>query len=133
MRLNPSMQEMIRKEVVTLLDAGITYPIYYTKWISLVQVIPKNGDIIVVKNDNNKLNPSKDFYQWQVYIDYRKFNDATWKDHFPLPFIDWQQQLEAQMTQMALAQGIPAWELPTCIALCRDFFPIPTEDYSRSY
>lgn len=31
------------------------------------------------------------------------------------------------MTQMALAQGIPAWELPTCIALCPDFFPIPAE------
>ena len=25
---------------------------------------------------------------WRVYIDYRKFNSMTRKDHFPLPFID---------------------------------------------
>ncbi|GKC15177.1 reverse transcriptase domain-containing protein [Tanacetum coccineum] len=25
---------------------------------------------------------------WRVYIDYRKINEATAKDHFPLPFMD---------------------------------------------
>ncbi|GJV58241.1 reverse transcriptase domain-containing protein [Tanacetum coccineum] len=46
-RLNPNMQEVIKKEIVKLLDTG-----------------------------------------WRVCIDYHKLNEATAKDHFPLPFMD---------------------------------------------
>ncbi|GJY95763.1 DNA-directed DNA polymerase, partial [Tanacetum coccineum] len=46
-RLNPNMQEGVKKEIVKLLDTG-----------------------------------------WRIYIDYRKLNEATAKDHFPLPFMD---------------------------------------------
>ncbi|GKB47574.1 reverse transcriptase domain-containing protein [Tanacetum coccineum] len=42
----------------------------------------------VVLNDNNELIPSRTVTGWRVCIDYRKLNDATRKDHFPLPFID---------------------------------------------
>ncbi|GKC44929.1 putative nucleotidyltransferase, ribonuclease H [Tanacetum coccineum] len=42
----------------------------------------------VVLNDNNELIPSRIVTGWRVCIDYRKLNDATRKDHFPLPFID---------------------------------------------
>ena len=41
-RLNPNMQEVIRAEVLKLLDAGIIYPISDSKWVSPVQVVPKN-------------------------------------------------------------------------------------------
>ncbi|GJU31507.1 reverse transcriptase domain-containing protein [Tanacetum coccineum] len=44
--------------------------------------------MIVVLNDNNELIPSRTVTGWCVCIDYRKLNDATRKDHFPLPFID---------------------------------------------
>ncbi|GJX42962.1 reverse transcriptase domain-containing protein [Tanacetum coccineum] len=44
--------------------------------------------MIVVLNDNNELIPSRIVTGWRVCIDYRKLNDATQKDHFPLPFID---------------------------------------------
>ncbi|KAL5539173.1 hypothetical protein UlMin_044786 [Ulmus minor] len=36
----------------------------------------------------NELIPTRTVTGWRVCIDYRKLNDATRKDHFPLPFID---------------------------------------------
>ncbi|GJX50259.1 reverse transcriptase domain-containing protein [Tanacetum coccineum] len=42
----------------------------------------------VVLNDNNELIPSRTVIGWRVCIGYCKLNDATQKDHFPLPFID---------------------------------------------
>ncbi|GJT31870.1 reverse transcriptase domain-containing protein [Tanacetum coccineum] len=39
-------------------------------------------------NDNNELIPSRIITGWRVCINYRKLNEATRKDHFPLPFID---------------------------------------------
>ncbi|GJU55088.1 reverse transcriptase domain-containing protein [Tanacetum coccineum] len=42
----------------------------------------------VVTNDENELVPTRLVTGWRVYIDYRKLNEATRKDHFPLPFMD---------------------------------------------
>ena len=43
-RLNPNMKEVVRTEVLKLLDAGIIYPIYDSSWVSLVQVVPKKPE-----------------------------------------------------------------------------------------
>lgn len=40
-RLNPNMMEVVKKEVLKLLAAGIIYPISDTKWVSPVQVVLK--------------------------------------------------------------------------------------------
>ncbi|XP_050229333.1 uncharacterized protein LOC126678479 [Mercurialis annua] len=87
-RLNPNMKEVVRAEVIKLLDAGIIYPISDSAWVSPVQVVPKKGGTTVVKNDNNELIPTRMVTGWRVCIDYRKLNATTCKDHFPLPFID---------------------------------------------
>ncbi|GJS71022.1 hypothetical protein Tco_0703863 [Tanacetum coccineum] len=42
----------------------------------------------VVTNKDNELIPIRLVTGWRVYIDYQKLNDATHKDHFPLPFMD---------------------------------------------
>ncbi|BBG94798.1 transposable element gene [Prunus dulcis] len=87
-RLNPNMKEVVRAEVLKLLDAGIIYPISDSSWVSPTQVVPKKGGMTVVKNENNELVPTRTVTGWRVCIDYRKLNSATRKDHFPLPFID---------------------------------------------
>jgi hypothetical protein len=87
-RLNPAMQEVVRAEVIKLLDAGIIYPISDSKWVSPIHVVPKRAGLTVVKNQDNELVPTRVQSGWRVCIDYRKLNAATRKDHFPLPFID---------------------------------------------
>nr|GEY76458.1 uncharacterized protein [Tanacetum cinerariifolium] len=42
----------------------------------------------VITNDENELVPTRLVTGWRVCIDYRKLNEATRKDHFPLPFMD---------------------------------------------
>nr|GEX61641.1 DNA-directed DNA polymerase [Tanacetum cinerariifolium] len=58
------------------------------RWVSPIHCAPKKGGIIVVENKNNELIPTRLVTGWRVCIDYRKLNDATRKDHFPLPFMD---------------------------------------------
>jgi hypothetical protein len=87
-RLNPAMQEVVRTEVIKLLDVGIIYPILDSKWVSPIHVVPKWAGLTVVKNKDDELVPTSIQSGWRVCIDYRKLNATTRKDHFPLPFID---------------------------------------------
>nr|GEV31898.1 reverse transcriptase domain-containing protein [Tanacetum cinerariifolium] len=50
--------------------------------------VPKKGGMTVVANEINELILTRLVTGWRVCIDYRKLNDATRKDHFPLPFMD---------------------------------------------
>nr|GEY93948.1 reverse transcriptase domain-containing protein [Tanacetum cinerariifolium] len=87
-RVNPKIHEVIKKEVLKLLDAGLIYPISDSPWVSPVHCIPKNGGFTVVENEENELIPTRLVTGWRVCIDYRKLNEATRKDHFPLLFMD---------------------------------------------
>jgi len=82
------MKEEVRKEVLKLLEAGLIYPISDSAWVSPVQVVSKKGGMTVVRNERNNLIPTRTVTGWRMCIDYRKLNEATRKDHFPLPFMD---------------------------------------------
>jgi len=87
-RLNPTLQQVVKQEVIKWLDNGIIYPIFDSEWVNLVQVVPKKTSITVIRNCKNELVPIRVQSGWCVCINYRKLNAATRKDHFPLPFID---------------------------------------------
>ena len=87
-RLNPTMKEVVRKEVLKWLDAGVIYPISDSSWVSPMQVVSKNGGTTVIRTENNALLPSRTVTGWRICIDYQKLNKATRKYHFPLPFLD---------------------------------------------
>ncbi|KAJ9675844.1 hypothetical protein PVL29_024678 [Vitis rotundifolia] len=82
------MQEVVRAEVLKLLQASIIYPISDSPWVSPTQVVPKKSGITVVQNDKGEEVSTRLTSGWRVCIDYRKLNTMIRKDHFPLPFID---------------------------------------------
>ncbi|XP_057976132.1 uncharacterized protein LOC131163555 [Malania oleifera] len=61
------LKEVVKKEVLKLLDIGIIYPIADSKWISQIQVVPKKFGITVVENDNGELLSELDELRMDAY------------------------------------------------------------------
>ncbi|KAJ9566462.1 hypothetical protein OSB04_002428 [Centaurea solstitialis] len=87
-RLNPVIKEVVKKETLKWLDAGIIYPIASSSCVSPIQCVPKKGGVTIITNEKNELIPTRTVTGWRICMDYRRLNKATQKDHFPLPFID---------------------------------------------
>ncbi|GJZ93527.1 reverse transcriptase domain-containing protein [Tanacetum coccineum] len=58
-RVNLKIHEVIKKEVVKLLDTGLIYPISDSPWVSPVHCVPKKGGMTVVTNEDNELIPTR--------------------------------------------------------------------------
>eukprot|EP00261_Vitis_vinifera_P034743 XP_019075986.1 PREDICTED: uncharacterized protein LOC109122742 [Vitis vinifera] len=65
-RLNPHMQEVVRGEVLKLLQAGIIYPISDSLWVSPTQVVPKKSGITVVQNEKGEEVSTRPTSGWRV-------------------------------------------------------------------
>ena len=53
------MKEVVKNEVIKLLDNGIIYPISNSKWVSPTQVVSKKSTVIVITNEKNELIPTR--------------------------------------------------------------------------
>nr|GFB90115.1 reverse transcriptase domain-containing protein [Tanacetum cinerariifolium] len=71
-----------------LLEEDFSPKVQSQRRVSPVHCVPKKGGMTVIKNDENELVPTLLVTGWRVCIDYRKLNEVTRKDHFPLPFMD---------------------------------------------
>nr|GEU63826.1 reverse transcriptase domain-containing protein [Tanacetum cinerariifolium] len=54
-RVNPKIYDVIKQEVLKLLDAGLIYPIFDSPWVSPVHCVHKKGGFTVVENEENEL------------------------------------------------------------------------------
>ncbi|RDX77994.1 hypothetical protein CR513_41790, partial [Mucuna pruriens] len=54
-RLNPTILDVVKKEVTKLLVVGIIYPILDSQWVSPVQVVPKKSRMTITKNQHDEL------------------------------------------------------------------------------
>jgi hypothetical protein len=68
------MREVVKKEVIKLLDARIIYPVPHSEWVRPVHCVPKKGGLTVVKNEKNELIPQRTMTGWWMCIDYHKLN-----------------------------------------------------------
>ncbi|CAN6570915.1 unnamed protein product [Malus baccata var. baccata] len=81
-RLNPPMMEVVKKEIIKLLDCGVIYPISDSRWVSPVQCVPKKSGVTVVKNAENELVPTRiqtDFVEKIIEVfmdDFSVFGDS---------------------------------------------------------
>nr|GEX49523.1 reverse transcriptase domain-containing protein [Tanacetum cinerariifolium] len=71
-RVNPKI-DVIKNEVLKLLDAGLIYPISDSPWVSPVHCVSKKGGFTVVENEENELILTRLVTGWRVCIDYRTF------------------------------------------------------------
>ena len=66
------MKEVVRNEVLKLLEAGIIYPITDSRWVSHVHCVPKKGGITVVPNENDELIPQRVVVSYRMCIDFQR-------------------------------------------------------------
>ena len=121
------MKEVVRKEILKLLEAGIIYSVADSQWISPVHCVPKKGGITVVPNDKDEFIPQRIITEYRMVIDFRKLNKATKKDHYPLPFIDQMLERLSKHTHFLLSRWLFWFLSNTCVSQrsIKDYFYMP--------
>ncbi|KAK9185028.1 hypothetical protein WN943_025381 [Citrus x changshan-huyou] len=71
-QLNPNMKEVVRTEVLKLLDSCIIYPISDSSWVSPMQVVPKKSGVTIVTNADNELIPTRRYIEKNLVLNWEK-------------------------------------------------------------
>nr|GEX34475.1 DNA-directed DNA polymerase [Tanacetum cinerariifolium] len=66
-RLNLNIKEVVKKEVLKWLDAGIIYPTSDSKWVSPTQTVPKKASITVVETKSVEKLTTRQVTGWSVH------------------------------------------------------------------
>ena len=103
--LNPKMKEVVRTEILKLLEAGIIYPIGDSRRVSPVNCVPKKGGITVVPNDKNEPIQQRVVTGYRMVTDFRKLNKDIRKYHYPLPFIEQMLERLSKHTHFCFLDG----------------------------
>ncbi|RVW62968.1 Retrovirus-related Pol polyprotein from transposon 297 [Vitis vinifera] len=85
-RLNPHMQEVVRNEVLKLLQAGIIYPISDSLWVSPTQVVPKKSGITVIQNEKGEEVSTRPYFRMEGYFQIEIDLEDQEKTTFTCPF-----------------------------------------------
>ena len=109
------MKEVVRNEILKLLEAGIIYHVADSQWISPVHCVPKKGGITVVPNDKDELIPRRIVTGYRMLIDFHKLNKSTKKVHYPLPFIDQMLERLSKHTHFLLSRWLFWFLSNTCV------------------
>nr|GEV68460.1 hypothetical protein [Tanacetum cinerariifolium] len=71
-RVNLKIHDVIKKEVLKLLDAGLIYLISDSPWVSPVHCVPKTGGFTDVENEEKELILTRLVLGWRLCIDYHQ-------------------------------------------------------------
>ncbi len=91
--LNPNYATLVKQNINNLLTIGFIEFVEEATWLSPIVLIPKK---------NGKL---------KIYIDFRKLNQATKKDPYPLPFIDEVLNIVARYETYSFLDGYLAYQI----------------------
>ena len=68
--MNYVLRDIVKEELQKLLNANFIYPIFDSKWVSPLVIVPKKNG------------------KWRACVDFRELNREALRDYFPLPFIN---------------------------------------------
>ncbi|GJV42092.1 hypothetical protein Tco_1420532 [Tanacetum coccineum] len=81
-RLNPKVQDVVKNEIVKLLDSRLIYP--DSSWVSPIHVVPKKRGMTVVLNDDNELIPSRTVTGWRDSSKFQSHPKIKKRQHSPV-------------------------------------------------